>query len=197
MRFHGFPEFVLGSKVKLKVLLYLLSENVPTSEREISRILGVSHTAVNKVIKDFHDANLVTPIRVGNSNVWKLNAESYAFKAITSLEYLAKNPPLNELQGEFEVFFSYPAVKSVIIFGSIAEGKEMPDSDIDLFILVDKDIKKNILQEISEMEVKLIRKYGNKLSARIYTIKEFSSLNKRMVENINNGIKVISREQEM
>ncbi len=116
MKFHGFPELVLGSKVKLRVLLYLLSEDVPTSERELSRIIGVSHAAVNKVIKIFYDTNLVMPMRIGNANVWKLNVESYAFRALTNLEHLAKNPPLKELQNEiFEHFNSYQSVKSAVI----------------------------------------------------------------------------------
>ncbi len=62
-----------------------------------------------------------------------------------------------------------------------------------MFILVEKD-KKNILQEVSKLEEKLIRKYGNRFSAHIYTPKEFYNLNKKLVENINSGIKVISRE---
>lgn len=191
MKFHGFLELVFGSKVKLKVLLYLLSEDMPTSEREISRIIGVSHTAVNKAIKDFYDANLVTPMRIGNANVWKINKESYAFKAITDLRYLAGTAPLKALQDELSIFHSYPDVKNVVIFGSLVEGKELPDSDIDVFILVERDIKKILLREVSKLEEKLTIKYGNKLSTHIYTKDEFKKLNKKLVENINAGIKVI------
>lgn len=191
MRFHDFPELVLGSKAKLKVLLYFLSEDTPTSEREVSRIVGVSHTAVNKAIKDFQEANLVTPMRVGNVHVWKLNRDSYAFQAVKDLGYMARAPPLKELQDKLQIFYNYPDVKSVIVFGSIAESRETPGSDIDLFILINRDVKKNILQIVSKLGDEFIRRYGNMLSARIHTVEEFKKLNKNLVENINKGIKVI------
>ncbi|TAL47222.1 winged helix-turn-helix transcriptional regulator [archaeon] len=191
MKFHNFPELVLGSKAKLKVLLYLLSEDTPTSEREISRILGISHTAVNKIIKDFNDANLVTPQRIGNIHIWKLNMESYAFVSITNLRHLANMPPLADLKDNLRILFSYPGIKDIIIFGSVAEGKEAVNSDIDVCILTEKNIKKDLAQELSKLEEKFIKRYGNVPSFRIYTVEEFKKLNKKLADNINKGMRVV------
>ena len=199
MRFRDFPEAILGSKVKIKVLLQLLAENM-YSERDLAERIGVSHTAVNKVMKELMAANLVKPLKVGNVNIWTVNKDSYAFKtiadakSIVGLEYLAKNPPLEELKGEFSIFHTYPGVKNVVIFGSIAEGTEKPDSDIDIFILVeDRSVKKTVMEKISKLNEKFIRKYGNNLSVLAKTIKEYGKMNKNLVKNIERGIVVIRR----
>jgi predicted nucleotidyltransferase len=190
MQFHNVAELVLGSKVKLKVLLYLLSEKILASEREISRVFGVSRTAVNKVLKDFYAANLVMPMKVGNVSVWKLNTESYVFDAITSLTYLANGTPLKEIEEKLRIFFDYKFVKNVIIFGSVAEGAEKPNSDIDVCIILEKDEKKKIQEAVAKLEEEFIRRYGNKLSALIYTTKEFQRP-KKLAEQINKGIKLV------
>lgn len=203
MRFRNFPDLVLGSKTKLKVLLHLLAEpGMPTSEREIARLLGTSHTAVNKVMKDFYDAHLVTPIRIGNVNAWKLNEKSYAYWAISDIARLAKYPPLEKLKEDIKRFLGEsPQIKSCIqkavIFGSIAEGKESPGSDIDLLIVVNEaretdTVAQQYAQLIRNQVVKLgehcVTFYGNSLAPQIYSEGDFKKL---PAKKIGTGILVL------
>lgn len=180
MRFRNFPELVLGSKTKLRVLLHLLAEpSMPTSEREVAKLIGTSHTAVNKVMKDFYDAHLVTPMKVGNVNAWKLNEKSYAYGAISDLKMMATAPPIKRLKDDIMRYLgARPNIKRVVIFGSIAEGTESPASDIDLLLVVDVDTEETQLQ-LKEPLMKLgevcINFYGNNLSPRIATIKDVES----------------------
>lgn len=187
MRFRNFPELVLGSKTKLRVLLHLLAEpGMPTSEREVARLLGVSHTAVNKVMKDFYDAHLVTPMKIGNVNAWKLNEKSYAYWAISDFRRMATAPPIERLKKDTMAYLaSYECVRQAVIFGSIAEGGELPDSDIDLLIVVDDEKNKKyvIEQAISGLSERCLTFYGNKLSPSVITQDEFETTkNRRLIE---------------
>jgi predicted transcriptional regulator len=78
MQFHDFAETLLGSKVKVKLLRHLLTEGGISSEREAAKIFGVSHSAVNKVLEEFYELNLIMPTSVGNVKVWVLNKSSFA-----------------------------------------------------------------------------------------------------------------------
>lgn len=175
MKFHDFFEGALGSKVKVKVLRYLLSEGVPTSEHEIARILGVSHTAVNKSMKEFCDFNIVTPMRIGNANAWKVNERHYAYNNLKLLKDL--EPPLENLKSKIKGYLGQIAERAVI-FGSVAEGKELPDSDVDLLVLVKNDEdKKRALRAVSLLAEACLTLYGNKLSPYVLTYGEYAKDN--------------------
>ncbi len=193
MRFRNFPELVLGSKTKLRVLLHLLAEpSIPSSEREVAKLIGTSHTAVNKVMKDFYDAHLVTPIRIGNVNAWKLNEKSYAYWAISDIARLVKSPPIEKLKEDIiNCFTGFVNVYHAVVFGSIAEGKESPDSDIDLLLVVKDEETKKVIREqaISGLNEHCVKFYGNKLSPFIVTQKEFETTKNRQL--VEKGILVL------
>lgn len=194
MIFRNFVESALGSKTKVRVLLYLLSEGIPTSERELSRILGVSHTAINRIMKEFYDINLVTPMKIGNVTTWKMNEKSYAFWAISGMKNMATRPPLHCLKDDIRSWLAlHHGVEKAIIYGSVAEGVELPESDIDLFVLVDaEESKKVVLAALSDKIGYCIEFYGNKLSPFVMTREGMrNAKNKELVQNIQKGILVV------
>lgn len=196
MQFHDFAESLLGSKVKVKLIRHLLAEETISCEREIAKLLRVSHSAVNKSLRDFYEQNLIKPVRVGNVKIWHLNKESYAYQFLTSFDRWIKISPLEHLKSTIKSCLGHLTfIKKVIIFGSIAEGKELPNSDIDLFILVEKDEdRKNVLYYTSNLNETCLKVYGNKLSTNIFTYKDQTNpKNKKFLENVSKGIIVIER----
>ena len=194
MQFREFTRKALGSEGRVRVLLYLLRDRAPTSEREIARILGLSNTAVNKIMKGFYDINLVAPMRVGSAQAWRVNEGSYAYLAIRDLDILAKQPPIEHLKENIAgVLRSYPAVKRAVIFGSLAEGRELPSSDIDLFVLVEReDARKAVFEKLSRLADRCLQLYGNALSPTVMTEKEAGMRkNQKLVEAARKGISVI------
>jgi len=196
MQFRNFAENLLGSKVKIKLIRYLLSEEAITSEREIAKLIGVSHSAVNKALNELHEQNLIAPTRVGNVMIWHINRESYAYQLLQSFTLLLKQMPFDRLKTEITAGLNYLAyVKKAVIYGSVALGTELPNSDIDLFILVksEKD-RKHILPLLSPLNGKCLRMFGNILSPNISTHKELSeSKNKKFLESVKNGIVVFEK----
>lgn len=175
MIFRNFLETLYGPKVQIKLIAYMLQENMPTSEREIAGILNVSHVSVNIAFKKLQDLNLVLQRRVGSSTVWEMNKKSYAFMAL-NLEFLAKNNPLEHLKGEIRDALRGCFVERVAIFGSIAEGKELPTSDIDLLVVTKHDWKKRIHDKLYALISKFQIEYGNRLSFQILTKDELVKL---------------------
>jgi len=197
MQFRNFAENLLGSKVKIRTLKYLASEGAITSEREIARIIGVSPGAVNRTLKEFQNINLITPMKVGNATVWRLNEKSYAYNYLTGFFYKLriKETPISDLIEQIKSLSYLSDIKKAILFGSIAEGRELPESDIDLFILVeDEKAGKNILSGLENLGMKCIQRYGNKLNPHIFTSDDMKNpKNKRFLENVMKGIRVIEK----
>lgn len=192
MEFRDYWEALLGSKVKVKVLLYLLSEGVPTSEHEIARILGVSHTAVNKTMKRFHELNIVLPMRIGNINAWKINEQSYAYGVLRNFRI---TPPIEHLKLAIQSSLgSYKHHITVTLIGSVAEGRELPNSDIDLLVIMkNPEHRKEIIKSITNLADRCMSLYGNKLSPIVLTLKEAEKpKNKKLLEEAEKkGIRVI------
>ncbi|HLC77354.1 MAG TPA: nucleotidyltransferase domain-containing protein [archaeon] len=193
MQFRNFAEDLLGSKVKIKILRIMLGEETITSERELAKMLNVSHGAVNKAMKDFYELNLVSPLRIGNVNAWQINKDSPAFYRLDKQLFF----PLEELKNLIRGSLSHlRAIQKVIIYGSVAEGKELPNSDIDLFVLIrKKENKKSLLPIVSDLTNTCIKKFGNKISPNILTENDTKSKrNQKLMENISKGIVVFERE---
>lgn len=191
MIFRNFPEALLGSKAKMKIILFLLSGGGPISERELARRLGFSHVAIGRSLHELRSTSLVRSLRMGNVNVWSLNESSYARKAL-NLEHLAMYPPLLDLKRNLESDFgkAYTFIKRVVLFGSIPEGRETEESDIDLFLLVgiEKE-KKQALEHAFKIADKYKERYGNPLSPHILTEREANAPgNRRLMENVNRGL---------
>ena len=197
MQFRNFAENLLGSKIKIKLLKYILSEEAITSEREIARLIGVSAGAVNKTLKEFHDLNLISPMRIGNVIAWQLNEKSYAYNYLQGFFSKLKHreTPISAIQTDIKTLAHRPEIKKAILFGSVAESREIPESDIDVFILVETEKnRKDVLFSMGNLNNSCIQKYGNELNVHIFTLKDMKNpKNKKFLENVMNGIRVIER----
>ncbi|MBI4895636.1 MAG: winged helix-turn-helix transcriptional regulator [Candidatus Aenigmarchaeota archaeon] len=192
MKFREFAENLLGSKVKIKILRHIIREEAITSERELAKIIGVSHGAVNKALKDLQDINLITPLRIGNVIAWKINKDSLAYLCINKKIFSPAEVLKDEIKNHLE-HIGY--IKKAIIYGSISDRREHASSDIDIFILVEKEHrKKDVINNLSELTNKCIMLFGNKISPNIFSENDLKSKkNKEILENINKGILVFER----
>ncbi len=189
MIFRDFAVRLLGSKAKLKIALHMLSGTGPSGERELARSVGLSHVAVGKALKDMESANFLRKAKIGNVNVWSLNGKSYAFLAC-NLEYLARNPPIVDLKQRLEADFggAYTYIKKVVLFGSIADGRENESSDIDLFLLVGRqEHKQRAMGRVLEVAEFYRERYGNSIHAHAMTETGISR-SQQLLENIKRGI---------
>jgi predicted nucleotidyltransferase len=148
---------------------------------------------VNKIMKDFYDINLVAPMRVGSAQVWRLNEQSYTYSALQNMKGLAERPPLEHLKWTIWEEVHHYAIKKATLFGSVAEGREKPSSDIDLFILIEREeTEKPIVEKLTKLALTCLLLYGNPLSITVMTEKQANlPKNQKLMDSIRKGITVI------
>ncbi len=178
MDFHASPLVFLFSPVRLKIVRFLLKNEALKSEREISRLLNVSHMSVNRTMRDLWAMNLVTPMRAGTAFLWKTNRQGYAFdvfsRALDPLIGMA--PPIEELKAVIRKSLPLPKIEKIVLFGSVARQKEKPGSDIDLFVLVKGEAEKVIVdQALDSLVIICLEKFGHPLSPYLQTKAEIAA----------------------
>jgi predicted nucleotidyltransferase len=89
-----------------------------------------------------------------------------------------------------------PYIKRIVLYGSVAEGKEERTSDVDIAVFIsskDERIKKDIRNKLEEIGEECIKLYGNPLHPYILTDEEFSRMGKEFKKRIEKGIMVFSK----
>jgi len=168
----------------LNVLYFLLSNPMEQfHEREVVRRTGVSVGAVNQILRRFQRVGLVEMDRRGKTNLYRANLR-------------------NPVARQFKVLFNVLALNDlvdkvkqisdrIVLFGSCAEGTDVKDSDIDLFILTSDT-------ETVNHEVRLCEeKTERRLSPIIVDSNELAKMktkDKPLYERILRGITLWERE---
>jgi len=151
--------------------------------REIARRTSVSVGAVNQFLRKFHKVGLVEMSRRGKTNLYRANL---------------KNPVARQFKVLFNVLTLNEMVDKtkeksdrIVLFGSCAEGTDVADSDIDLFVLT-SDI------ETIQREVRLYeRKIDRRIAPIIVDSNELAKMktkDKPLYERISKGITLWERE---
>lgn len=175
MRFHGSLLDMLNSATKVKIVRFLLTHEASMSEREIASILKVSHMSVNRSLRELAASHFCSFMTIGRAHVWKVNRKSYAFKALSTLllNETAIPTPLGDLKKTLARHLPSGLVLKAVLFGSLSQGAERPDSDIDLFVLVrNADDKKRLEPAIEKLSDICFEAYGNRLAPYILTEQE-------------------------
>ena len=198
MQFQKSPLAFLNFPLKIKIINFLLKQDVLMSEREISRLLGVSHMTVNRTMRELEELHFVNSSRIGRASVWKVNRKSYAFHVFSQIaEMLSeiKDPPV-ELKSTILENLPLSSVHKLVLFGSIAKGNARPGSDLDLFILVkDEAAKTKILSSLESLNLLCLDKFGNMLSPYILTLVEMQGKrNLKLLSDIESGIILYRRD---
>jgi predicted nucleotidyltransferase len=171
MKFHDYLDKALGTKTKVKALRVLFRfPGKDFTTRELSKLVGVSHTGVLKALKELEEMNVVDIGTHGRAYVVRLNNESFLIQPLRYLFDLEGNT-VDHLAKDIKKAFRARDVDSVAIFGSIAKGNEESRSDIDLLIIT-KD-KKKAEDGVSKLQGEIVGKYGNPISPHIMLPEEF------------------------
>ena len=168
----------------LNILHFLLTNPMEQfHEREIVRRTGVSVGAVNQILRRLHEAGLVEKDRRGRTNLYKANLKSPVARQFKILfNVLTLNDLINKIKQISE---------RIVLFGSCAEGTDVKDSDIDLFVLtLDTE---TVQHEVAVYEQKI----DGRLSPIIINSNELAKMKKRdkpLYERIFRGITLWARE---
>ena len=181
---HMFKKMNFITPKGLDVLYFLLADPMEQfHEREVVRRTGVSVGAVNQILRKLHEAGLVEKDRRGRTNLYRANLESPVARQFKILfNVLTLNDLINKIKQVSE---------RIVLFGSCAEGTDVRDSDIDLFVLT-SDIE-TVQHEVRVCEQKIDRR----LSPIIIDSNELAKMKERdkpLYERIFRGVTLWERE---
>ncbi len=122
--------------------------------REISREVGVDVKAVHLQLKKLEKLNILSGIPKGRNKEFTLNLSNSITKyymvlaeAFASIIFLEKNFVIKKIISET----GDGTEGAIILFGSLAEGEETEESDVDLFVLTEKSLNENIFAETGSL----------------------------------------------
>jgi len=197
MLINNYMEMVFGSKVKIKILriMFRFPDKTFTGRELAGLTKEVSGMAVSKSVKDLISMNLVGLEHHGNSNLLKLNKNSYLFEPLKNL-FLAEEATIIKLKEKIRRYLNVQHIKTAAIFGSIVKGLGGINSDIDLFIITDN--KKWTSETMEKLQKEINLEFGSVLMPYILTKEEFKSKkNKPIIKNIiENNILIIGDKIE-
>jgi len=183
MKFHNALEEIFSSKVKIAVMkLMCLNPEEKYSGREMARLLNISASRVSEVLELFRKNGMVNRERVGRASQWGLNKESILVNEVSSLINLERKI-YKELKSRiYETLIREKSILKVILYGSVARKREKPESDIDVFILVNAKQDKELAGElVAKLNKYLLPRYGNVISELIYSEREWKDMGRTKI----------------
>jgi predicted nucleotidyltransferase len=143
--------------------------------REISRKVAVAPPSVKKYLNDLKKEGLIVKAkhRIYGYPIYYANRDNENFKFFKKLDMVAQIKESGLLNFVSETCMP----DSIILFGSASKGEDLKESDIDLFVLSNKE-----KLDLEKFEKKINRKINIMFSSN------FSSLSKELKNNIINGV---------
>jgi len=146
-------------------------------EREVVRRAKVSEGSANKILRGLSEAGILERRRAGRMVFYRFNVRSPVARQFKVLFNVYS------LQGLVDQLRVY--CKRIILFGSCAEGLDVGESDVDLFVLTQE--KNEVMGKISAYQGNLDRT----LSPIVVNANEFAKLKREdrpLYERIMKGI---------
>lgn len=135
---------LLSTKERIKILKYLLYKTDHLSVNRIANELRLSKGLISKFLNILSKEKIVK--RKNNKFLIKDNLNTKAIKILLNLNNF-----------DTKIFNKYKFISSAGLFGSLVKGKNTEESDIDLWILIEKTKEKNLAKLTNELK----RRYTN------------------------------------
>ncbi|HUS51213.1 MAG TPA: nucleotidyltransferase domain-containing protein [Candidatus Paceibacterota bacterium] len=154
------------------------------NSRNLSKIVGISHPGMFKLLKKLKKEGILISKRVGKAEIYSLNFENNV--AVKRAEFgLALEAYQNMRWIEEFQALKYDA-KMVILFGSIIKGAEA--RDIDLFVIADKKEFNGIKKYISKKNKVMTKRAHLLLQTEEEFISDLRKKNKATIEIIKGRV---------
>ncbi len=173
---------ILFSTSQQKTLSFLVEDFSEYTEKEISQKTGVKKSAVNLALRYLVGCGLIQKRKVGRTALLQADFKNNLTKEIKILKNILEIQPLIEKLKK-ESF-------KIILFGSFANGVNSRESDIDLFVLSNKN--KEVRRIINNSE------FAERAQLILKTSSEMLKINKNkplLFEEIEKG-KVLWEKNE-
>lgn len=181
--------------LKIKAFRQLKVGGVLT-ERRLAKYIGVSHVTASAILGCFAKDHIAVSKRVGRANLWSLNPDSYGYQVLdgilSNLEKIAG--PKESLKHVMKDLLLLPLIQTMILFGSVIDGTERDESDIDLAVILRRGAKEDnaaLQDELAQATEACFRLFGKRLSPYVMTEQSWAKKkNSSLGKAIQSGEKV-------
>lgn len=186
---------LINSPAKLKLLKQLMTGGILT-ERRLAQYTDLSHVYVGRLLREFERFHLAQSKRVGKSNLWEINRQSYSFQflkpLLTSLDQIPS--PFEALKQMIQRSCPRPIFQKAILYGSVIHEAEKDTSDIDLCLVLNPSIARNesrVKKTLESLSIECYASFGKRLSSYIVSAKQWRTRKKNsLLQEIEKGIDV-------
>lgn len=137
----------LYNRVPLQILSFLSKQRNGQDiyGKKLAEEIKISRGGASTILKQMEGLGILESKVVGKTILYNIEHNSPLVKSFRIFENLLE---LNELVEELKQH-----CRKIILFGSCSRGEDMHDSDIDLFIVADKEFADIIRKEIGEYNI--------------------------------------------
>lgn len=150
--------------------LFLGYPNRNFTPLEISRITKISYATTWRFIHDLEMAGVITIEKIGGYNVCRLNQKSPIIGELRDFVELELSPHRLAVSRFVDRVKKLKHVEKVILFGSVAKGKEKLTSDVDVALLVGE--KYRLEKKVVEVADEILGETKMKIIPMVLTQKE-------------------------
>jgi len=170
-------EDVLGSRVNIQILRYLVAIRGGLSGNEIATRLGLQQSSARQALERLVAARVITRTDVGRSAAYELDRELAFSNAVLAPLFQSETQLRNDLIEALAHACreSGGELASAVLFGSLARGdRDFRDADL-LFVVPKKKDKEQLHDRIAEHFEPVRRRFGTPVSAVVVTEAELHS----------------------
>lgn len=141
------PKELLYNRVPLQILSFLTKQRSGQNiyGKKLAEELKISQGGASTILKQIESLGILESRAIGKTIVYDIEYNSPLVKSFRVFENLLE---LNELVESLKQY-----CRKIILFGSCSRGEDAYDSDIDLFIIADKEFTNAIRKEISKYTI--------------------------------------------
>lgn len=173
MRFHEPLNDILGNRTQIKLLRLLSRTRSAHTGREMARLINQSHNPTRYALEELERNGLVIKQQAGRSNLYTLDEDNIIFKEILSPAFKLEEGLLGEVAKMLSDKLGED-LEAIIVFGSVARGDELPNSDIDLVLVLGDQVDPAEEEEaVAEASLQVAKKFGNQLTTILVKNAEF------------------------
>lgn len=170
MRLENPLDDALASSSHVRVLraLFAAPIGLDRSGRDIARRAGISHPRANQVLSDLADQGLVRVQRQPHTDLYRLNQQHALIEALGELFELEPRLKFELLSlVARELRARKLTVSSARIFGSAAQGRMGPESDVDLALVTSAANVNKVEAEAQEIAEAVRERFGTRLNVLV------------------------------
>lgn len=164
---------ILSQRSKVCILRCLFKSGQELSGREIARRTGLSPKMAHDTLKVLLAEGVVTFRDVPPVHLYSIKEGNWVVEELLRGLFKKESAVLDDISRE--ITGNVPkSIISIILFGSVARGEANLKSDIDVMVVIDKEISKTKIDALFDKKNNAIEmKFNRRLSPIFYTVGEF------------------------